>query len=197
MASLPKSFSPPRAREYASSMKRMPPKALRICSLVFWAVWPMYSPTRSALSTSTRCPLGRTPSCLKSSPKILATVVLPVPGLPEKIICKTKGSVARATCCRLFWITIKASSSSTNFLTFSRPTREFSLAFACWRAKVGVWSLRLSCPKASSTPSSPLFTLASSSSTDSSRTKTTPVINFYSSPVYVLRRTDVPKAQRI
>jgi len=33
--SRPKSFSPPRMSEYASSMKRIPPRALRICSRVF------------------------------------------------------------------------------------------------------------------------------------------------------------------
>ena len=76
-------------------MKRIPPMALLIFSRVFCAVWPMYSPTRSARSHSTRCPLKRTPIASNILPKMRATVVLPVPGFPLKIMWRASGSVAR------------------------------------------------------------------------------------------------------
>ncbi len=56
--------------------------------MVFGAVWPMYSPTRSFRMASTRCPRSRSPSRCSMSAIRSATVVLPVPGAPVKHMCK-------------------------------------------------------------------------------------------------------------
>ena len=67
---------------YASSMNRTPPFAYSIFSLTLGAVCPRYSPTKSALLTSTVCPLESNPMDANISPTNLATEVFPVPGLP-------------------------------------------------------------------------------------------------------------------
>ena len=81
--SLPNSSLSPWINEYASSMNRIPPIALSIVSRVFGAVWPWYGATMSALDTSITSGLAITPREYRILPISLATVVLPVPGLPR------------------------------------------------------------------------------------------------------------------
>ena len=81
----------------------------------------MYSPTRSARSASMRWPLDRTSSSLKMRPKIRATVVFPVPGLPLKMACKTTGSAASISAFLRCWISTKARTSRTSVLISSSP----------------------------------------------------------------------------
>ncbi len=64
-----------------------------MAALVFGAVWPINSATKSARSTSWTCPFESRPSrfyrfCLS----FRATVVLPVPGLPRKTEWMLSGS---------------------------------------------------------------------------------------------------------
>ena len=69
----------------------MPPNALFIISFVLIAVSPTYLPTKSALVTSTTLFESNISSPLNISPKSLATVVFPVPGLPVNTICNDIG----------------------------------------------------------------------------------------------------------
>mmetsp|Transcript_63678 Transcript_63678/g.156706 ORF Transcript_63678/g.156706 Transcript_63678/m.156706 type:complete len:257 (+) Transcript_63678:618-1388(+) len=86
-ASLPKPSFESDTSVYASSTNKTPPTADSRALLVFGAVSPTCSPTRSGRETSTRCPDGSMRSALKSCPIRRAIVVLPVPGAPEKIMC--------------------------------------------------------------------------------------------------------------
>ena len=76
--------------------------------MAFWvrgAVWPTYCPTRSARATSTSWPPDRAPMAFKYRETMRATVVLPVPGLPVKIMCMEGESAFRPrsfrSCCIL------------------------------------------------------------------------------------------------
>ena len=59
--------------------------ALLNLSAAFTAVSPFCATTKSLLVISINFPLEINPSSLKILARILATVVLPVPGFPEKI----------------------------------------------------------------------------------------------------------------
>src|SRR5882757_7328093 len=63
-------------------MNRTPPSAESISFPVLIAVEPRCSPTRSARCASTTSGRTSRPSAAKIRPRILATVVLPVPGGP-------------------------------------------------------------------------------------------------------------------
>src|SRR5437870_2503842 len=69
-------------------MNSTPPIAFLITSLVLGAVWPMYCPTRSSRVTATRWPLRTYPRRCRMVAIRMATVVLPVPGLPVKHMCR-------------------------------------------------------------------------------------------------------------
>eukprot|EP00966_Prymnesium_polylepis_P053211 1231116-Prymnesium_polylepis.1 len=63
----------------ASSMKRTPPIALSTsCAALSAPMRASFSPV-----VSMNVSLVRTPSCISMRPRSLATVVLPVPGLPS------------------------------------------------------------------------------------------------------------------
>ena len=71
---------------YASSTKRMPPRAALMCLAVLAAVWLTKPATRSPFCTSTTWSLAETPSRLYSFATSRETVVLPTPGLPVNIM---------------------------------------------------------------------------------------------------------------
>ena len=58
-----------------------------MAAFTFGAVWPIYSATKSDLSTSCTCPEVKSPIALYILPIFLATVVLPVPGFPVNTEC--------------------------------------------------------------------------------------------------------------
>mmetsp|Transcript_4967 Transcript_4967/g.20260 ORF Transcript_4967/g.20260 Transcript_4967/m.20260 type:complete len:250 (-) Transcript_4967:1529-2278(-) len=122
-ASFPNESLSPDTREYASSMNRTPPKACCTTALVFRAVCPEYPATSVERSASRRCPRRSTPSDLKRFATIRATVVLPVPGFPAKIMCKTpppvEGSPAAT---RSFSTESCALSENINCFTLDNPT---------------------------------------------------------------------------
>src|SRR5947209_5408105 len=76
-------------------MNSTPPIARFSTSRVFGAVCPMYWPTRSSRVTATRWPFARYPSRCRTSAIRTATVVLPVPGLPVKHMCRVGRSESR------------------------------------------------------------------------------------------------------
>ena len=123
-ASCPKSlFESDLVREYASSIKSIPPFASFILACVFIAVCPIYPATRDDLSTSTTCPLVRTPISLYNAPRILATVVLPVPGLPVNTRCKETGTVFKPIVFLFCCIFTKLVSAFISFFMLSSPIR--------------------------------------------------------------------------
>jgi hypothetical protein len=61
-------------------------------SIVFFSLAPTTSPRKSAGPLTTTSPLERKPKRLSRRPKILATVVLPVPGFPKKMRCRGTSS---------------------------------------------------------------------------------------------------------
>ncbi len=118
-------------------MNRTPPSAESISFPVLIAVEPRCSPTRSARCASITSGRTSSPRAVKMRPRILATVVLPVPGGPVNTKCRTGGwldspcrSRSRAT---LSWAAI----SCTCRLTGSRPTSSSSSASAL--SRVGAW----------------------------------------------------------
>ena len=72
-------------------MNSTPPIAFVTTALVFGAVWPMNWPNRSSRVTAIKWPLRAWPSCLSTLAVRIATVVLPVPGLPVKHMCSEGG----------------------------------------------------------------------------------------------------------
>ena len=99
-------------------------------SLVLGAVWPMYWPTRSSRVTETRCPLRTKPSRCRICAIRLATVVLPVPGLPLKHICRLGAWLVRPRFTRSLSMTSSAAISRIRALTGTRPTKSRSSSFS-------------------------------------------------------------------
>ena len=95
-------------------------------SLVLGAVWPMYWPTRSSRVTETRCPLRTKLSRCRICAMRSATVVLPVPGLPLKHMCRLGDWLASPRLRRSLSITSRAAMSRMRALTGLRPTRSVS-----------------------------------------------------------------------
>src|ERR1022692_2836171 len=75
-------------------MNSTPPSAESISLLVLIAVEPRCSPTRSARCASTTSGRTSSPSAAKIRPRILATVVFPVPGGPVNTKCRAGGWLA-------------------------------------------------------------------------------------------------------
>ena len=93
--------------EYASSIKSTPPIALSKYLVTIFGVSPTYCEMRSALDTSTNCPVGRAPSAFSASAKRRAIVVLPVPGFPRNMkwsvsVTFASGPFARRASCSEF-----------------------------------------------------------------------------------------------
>ena len=68
------------------------------------AVWPTKPATSPERSVSTRWPVVTTPRVRKIWESNLATVVFPVPGLPENTRCFDVSNVARPRSARISWI---------------------------------------------------------------------------------------------
>ena len=115
-------FDKPSVSWYASSTKRMPPRAALMCLAVLGAVWPTKPATRSPFCTSTTWSLAETPSCLYSFATSRETVVLPTPGLPVKIMCRIDSSVLCPCCRRRRSSDSSLHSLRMSFLTLSIPT---------------------------------------------------------------------------
>ena len=77
-------------------MNSTPPIAFFRISFVFGAVWPIYWPTRSSRVTETRWPLPHIAEAVQDLAMRSATVVLPVPGLPVKLMCRVGVSRGQA-----------------------------------------------------------------------------------------------------
>ena len=122
IASCPKSYLEPYAKEYASSINNTPPIALSITSAVFSAVWPIYPATKSFLSTSINLFSCKTPALYSIFAIILAIVVFPVPGFPVNIICKFVFSNLSPSDSAFTLNSINFSNSLTFSFTVSNPT---------------------------------------------------------------------------
>mmetsp|Transcript_1733 Transcript_1733/g.4265 ORF Transcript_1733/g.4265 Transcript_1733/m.4265 type:complete len:220 (-) Transcript_1733:1160-1819(-) len=122
-ASLPKESLSPWTRVYASSTNRMPPSASLTRLVTLIAVCPTYPATSEARSASTRCPEDSRPSSASSAAMMRATVVLPVPGLPEKIMCR-EPELSAGSPAFLRWSSNSscACSERTKRLTSASPT---------------------------------------------------------------------------
>src|SRR6266404_4945543 len=107
-------------------MKSTPPIARFSTSLLFGAVWPMYCPTRSSRVTATRWPLRTYPRRNRISAMRSATVVLPVPGLPVKLMCRLGACACSPRFMRSLSITSSAAMSRMRALIGVRPTRSRS-----------------------------------------------------------------------
>lgn len=127
-ASFPKSTPLSDINEYASSMNSTPSNALSITWLVLTAVCPTYSATRPDLSVSTKCPFLSIPRSLYIPARILATVVLPVPGLPVKTQWYDTSEVFSPLSALSFWITTKFANVRTSFFTDVSPINDVSFS---------------------------------------------------------------------
>src|ERR1700722_13755069 len=107
-------------------MKSTPPMARLSTSLVFGAVWPMYWPTRSSRVTATRCPLRTYPKRNRICAMRSATVVLPVPGLPVKDMCRLGACACSPRFMRSLSITRSAAMSRMRALMGASPMRSCS-----------------------------------------------------------------------
>src|SRR5437588_239495 len=86
----------------------------------------MYWPTRSSRVTATRCPLRTYPRRLRICAMRSATVVLPVPGLPVKLMCRLGAWASSPRFMRSLSITSSAAMSRMRALTGASPTRSRS-----------------------------------------------------------------------
>merc|ERR1719456_2093469 len=139
--------SPPSA--YASSMKSMPPSALRTASLTLGAVWPQYFPLSSRPFISTKASHGSMPYARRNLKRSRANVVLPTPGLPVT-------TQLRFTAPRPFFLSFVASSNAARWRTISKNSfagsQPSSASISCsTAARMRVISLR----ESSARPKSP------------------------------------------
>src|SRR3984893_14512767 len=102
-------------------MNNTPPMARLSTSRVFGAVWPMYCPTRSSRVTAMRWPLRTYPRRWRISAIRTATVVLPVPGLPVKLMCSDGAPADKPSEWRSLSTRSSAAMSRMRLLTGSRP----------------------------------------------------------------------------
>src|SRR5579859_1015884 len=107
-------------------MNSTPPMARLITSLVLGAVWPIYCPTRSSRVTATRWPRRTKPRRCRISAMRRATVVLPVPGLPVKDICRVGVPPASSSLVRIRSISSSEAISLIRALTGASPTNSRS-----------------------------------------------------------------------
>src|SRR5512139_3830012 len=107
-------------------MNSTPPMARLSTSLVLGAVWPMYCPTRSSRVTATRCPLRTWPSRCRIVAMRMATVVLPVPGLPVKHMCSEGFAPSMPSAARAVSTTSSEAISRMRVLTGASPTSSWS-----------------------------------------------------------------------
>src|SRR5665213_2123229 len=93
----------------------------------------MYWPTRSSRVTAIRWPLRTNPRRCSISAMRMATVVLPVPGLPVKDMCRLGAPEAMPRAVRAFSTARNAAISRSRVLTGTSPT---SSASSCSSASV-------------------------------------------------------------
>mmetsp|Transcript_5905 Transcript_5905/g.16101 ORF Transcript_5905/g.16101 Transcript_5905/m.16101 type:complete len:217 (+) Transcript_5905:1387-2037(+) len=117
----PESELPSCLSAYASSMKRTPPRAFFTASAVSCPVSPWWGPMRSLRVTSTSWPVWSTPRDRIMRATSLATLVLPVPGLPRKSMLSTRSSFT-PRCLRRFCTSTELRSDCSIPFTSARPT---------------------------------------------------------------------------
>mmetsp|Transcript_11588 Transcript_11588/g.38124 ORF Transcript_11588/g.38124 Transcript_11588/m.38124 type:complete len:218 (+) Transcript_11588:440-1093(+) len=151
-ASRPKLSRSSATSEYASSIKRTPPRALLTTACVLSAVCPEYPATSAARSASISWPVRSTPRAWSTRARMRATVVFPVPGFPEKAQLRTPRSAGGRP-----WRLRSCSSAScacrarTCSLTERSPTTRESSSSASVSG-VGPWA---AAPSNSPAPSAP------------------------------------------
>src|ERR1700694_3663510 len=142
-------------------MNSTPPIARLMTSFVFGAVWPTYWPTRTSRVATTRWPLRAKPSWFRILAIRIATVVLPVPGRPVKLMCRVGRSVVRPRCSRTRATRSSAAISRIRVLIGVSPiSSRSSSSSSCWMLDARNSAPRSTRPASAARAASVLFSVA-------------------------------------